>query len=142
MSRDDQCLGYPEQRRDILYGAACRPADRCAVTSRVSTRIPRIRIRGVWWTIRRERPPRRERLDGLCDYATRTIYVNPVAVDQRATLLHEVLHAALPDLTEMAVEQTEKALETALRVDRRQSDTEMRQRRTSHRRRRPMARPV
>jgi hypothetical protein len=56
------------------------------------------------------------RLDGLCDYRVRTIYVNPKAVDQRATLMHEVLHAALPDMIELAVEQTEEALETALRL--------------------------
>jgi hypothetical protein len=56
------------------------------------------------------------KLDGLCDYRCRTIYVNPAAVDQRATLMHEVLHAAMPDMTELAVEQTEEALETALRL--------------------------
>jgi len=65
--------------------------------------------------VKRQRPPVRGKLDGLCDYATRTIYVNPAAADQRSTLLHEVLHAALPDLTESAVEQTEEALEMALR---------------------------
>jgi hypothetical protein len=81
-----------------------------------------IRIRGRWWVIKRAAPPRKGeargggRTDGLCDYETRTIYVSPRSGEQRATLLHEVLHAALPDLDEAAIRETEEALEMALRM--------------------------
>jgi hypothetical protein len=81
-----------------------------------------IRIRGRWWVIKRAAPPKKGeakgvgRTDGLCDYETRTIYVNPRSEEQRATLLHEVLHAALPDLDEDAIRETEEALENALQI--------------------------
>jgi hypothetical protein len=87
-------------------------SERKHVGSRAKRR--RIRIRGAWWTVRYQRPPVKERLDGMCHYATRTIYVNPAAMNQRSTLVHEVLHAALPDLCEDAVEGAEDAIETAL----------------------------
>jgi len=76
----------------------------------------RIRIRGGWWRVVFKRPPLKESLDGLCDYDTRTIYVNPKALEQRATLIHEVLHACHKDLDEDSVAETEEAIETALRL--------------------------
>ena len=78
-------------------------------------RIRRIRIRGQYWRLVVKRPPGRVKLHGLCDYAARTIYVHPSS-DIIATTIHEVLHAALPDLTEQSVSDTEEAVMNAIEV--------------------------
>ena len=79
----------------------------------------RVKIRGQHWRIVvKNLPPRRVGKDwlsmhGECEYATRTIYLNPDFNPHR-TLLHEVLHAALPDLEELTILQVEEALADAI----------------------------
>jgi hypothetical protein len=58
-------------------------------------------------------PPVKEKIEGLCDYGTRTIYLRP-GTDLPATLIHEVLHACYPDLDEDSIEQGEEALVNAI----------------------------
>ena len=79
----------------------------------------RVKIRGQTWRIVvKKLPPRRVGKDylsmhGECEYETRTIYLNPDFNPHR-TLLHEVLHAALPDLEELTILQVEEALADGL----------------------------
>lgn len=80
------------------------------------TKARRVRIRGAEWRLLLQRPPTREVLDGLCDYDTRTIYINPRAECRIGTTIHEVLHAALPDIDEEAILVAEDALVKALEV--------------------------
>ena len=61
------------------------------------------------------RPPG-NKCDGLCDYATRTIYVRKSAVDVHATCVHEILHAAFPDVEEGAIVDTEEAIMKGLEL--------------------------
>lgn len=74
----------------------------------------KIRIRGKWWyiEIKKLAPIKRDGrwspLHGLCDYARRTITLNP-QFDMKSTLLHEVTHACQPDLDEITVEEIEDA---------------------------------
>ena len=81
----------------------------------------RVRIRGQWWRIEIKRlaPIRKDGqwspLHGLCDYAKRTIYLNP-QFDMQTTLVHEVTHACQPDLDEPTVEQIEEAHVNAMAV--------------------------
>jgi hypothetical protein len=81
----------------------------------------RVRIRGQWWRleIKRLAPIRKDGqwspLHGLCDYAKRTIYLNP-QFDMHTTLVHEVTHACQPDLDEPTVEQIEEAHVNAMAV--------------------------
>jgi hypothetical protein len=73
----------------------------------------RVSIRGERWTIH-PTPPPDEKARGLCVFKTGRIYFTPNA-DAASTLIHEVLHAALPDLDEDAVLGTEQAIARALR---------------------------
>lgn len=79
----------------------------------------RVRIRGKWWKIEIKRlAPTRSAgqwvpVHGLCDYAKRTIFLNP-QFNMKSTLLHEITHACQPDLDEPTVEQIEDAHVNAL----------------------------
>jgi hypothetical protein len=68
-----------------------------------------VSIRGQRWRLRYARLARNT--DGITDYDTRTIRVSPnvAGVERMETELHEVLHAALPDLDELAVAETAQA---------------------------------
>jgi ribulose-5-phosphate 4-epimerase/fuculose-1-phosphate aldolase len=52
---------------------------------------------------------------GQCDYDKREIHISPKA-PMPDTLIHEVLHAALPDLDEDAILETEEAITKALNL--------------------------
>jgi hypothetical protein len=79
-----------------------------------SNRMTRkVRIRGKNWRIVVARPPVKEKIEGLCEYDTRTIYLTP-GTELPATLIHEVLHACYPDLCEDAIEEGEAAIINAI----------------------------
>jgi hypothetical protein len=73
----------------------------------------RVRIRGNWWKVLRKAPPGEPNALGLCDYGDRTIYIRPGA-EMPATIIHEAIHAAIPDLDETAVEAAEEAVMNCL----------------------------
>jgi len=68
----------------------------------------RFKIRGQYWQIVWSKLPRSTL--GLCDWASRTI---TISTSKRVkgeleldTICHEILHAAMPDLGEDAIEET------------------------------------
>lgn len=77
----------------------------------------RLRIRGQKWKIIFGRPPA-NKCDALCVPDERLIYIRPSANKtkklQRGAIIHEILHAALYDLSEEAVLEVEDALNEAL----------------------------
>lgn len=75
----------------------------------------KIKIRGRVWTVIFRPVPCEPTLFGICDYDTKTIRVHP-GKEPRGTLIHEVIHACLPDLSETAVDETERAITKALEV--------------------------
>jgi hypothetical protein len=75
----------------------------------------KIKIRGRVWTVIFRPVPCEPTLFGICDYDSKTIRVHPDK-EPRGTLIHEVIHACLPDLTETAVDETERAITKALEV--------------------------
>ena len=75
----------------------------------------KIKIRGKSWKIVFKPVPCEPSLYGICDYDTRTIHVHP-KMEPKGTLIHEVLHACLPDLSESAVNETEAAISKALEL--------------------------
>ena len=77
-------------------------------------RVRRIKIRGEKWRIVIARPPQNF-CDALCCYNERTIYIRPTA-DLTRCVVHEILHAACPDLSEEAVEELEDAICTGLEI--------------------------
>lgn len=80
----------------------------------------RIKIRGENWRMSIERPPAKDtpkrRTVALCHYATRTIYIHPKERNKLRCVLHEILHACLPDIEEKAIEETELALYRGIRL--------------------------
>jgi hypothetical protein len=74
-----------------------------------------LKIRGKRWKIRFAPVPNDPTLYGLCDYDTRTIWVHPNK-EPKGTLIHEVLHACHVDMTELAVDETERAITKALEL--------------------------
>lgn len=80
--------------------------------------IAPIRIHGCWWTV--EAVPslvddNGQPVSGLCSYEALNIRVKASAPQyMRSTLLHEVIHAALPDLPERTVRMIERELFAAL----------------------------
>ena len=70
-------------------------------------------IRGHWWRIIRKVPPQEPEALGLCVYEDRIIYLKP-GCELPATLIHEAIHAAVPDLDETAVEAAEEAVMNCL----------------------------
>lgn len=75
----------------------------------------RIKIRGQWWRIEIARP-HHNRSAGTCDKITRTIRISPRTPIKFETLVHEILHACLWDLSEQAVLETEEAICKGLRL--------------------------
>ena len=75
----------------------------------------KIKIRGRKWTVIFRPVPCEPSLYGICDYDTRTIHVHP-KMEPKGTLIHEVLHACLPDLSESAVNEVEDAITKALEL--------------------------
>jgi len=69
----------------------------------------RVMIRGKWWKVLRKAPPRAKDAVGMCDFDERTIYIRPGA-EMPATIIHECIHAAIPDVDEHAVESAETAI--------------------------------
>ena len=80
-----------------------------------SAKQSKIRIRGRWWKIIVGRCNGMGKAEGFCVYDERTIYLKP-GTDLPSTLLHEVAHAALPDINEDAVEELESAEMNALKA--------------------------
>jgi hypothetical protein len=78
-----------------------------------SKKIYKCKIRGRRWTIRVAKPPIKGHAEGLCDYGTRTIYLKP-KTELPATLVHEVLHACFPDISEDAICAAETAIMESL----------------------------
>jgi hypothetical protein len=74
----------------------------------------RVNIRGKRWTVLRKAPPGAKTALGLCVKADQTIYIRPGA-EMPGTIIHEVLHAALWDLDEDAVSETEAAIMECLK---------------------------
>jgi hypothetical protein len=72
-----------------------------------------IEIAGAKWHIVRARL---RNLYGLCDYATRTIKVDArlTGTDYLDTLLHELIHARWPDISEESVQEFAGMLTTVL----------------------------
>lgn len=76
--------------------------------------VHRLTIRGRAWKVRFERP-RNRKFRGLCNYRARVIQVSPrLRHEPLGTLLHEVLHACLPDVCEESVVATERAMVAAI----------------------------
>lgn len=76
-------------------------------------RIRRLHIRGQKWRIVIARPPE-NKCTALCDYRTRTIFIRPSYQAKLNGVIHEVLHACFPDLTEEAVIEAEHAMAVAI----------------------------
>jgi hypothetical protein len=70
----------------------------------------RFKLDGQWWRVRVERPPDKEKLDGLCHYRRRTIWLNPSAVkgDLLGIVTHELTHACIPPTDETHVRDLER----------------------------------
>ena len=68
-----------------------------------------------WWVVRREAFDGDEEY-GHADFENRIIYISPgLKVEEvRDTLIHEVAHVCLPDLSEEAVRRLERQLGKAL----------------------------
>ncbi len=69
-------------------------------------------IRGELWTIVLSTKKRKNL--GLCDYEKKIIYLKRGQRDMRDTLIHEVIHACLPDLSEDSVFESARAIDLAL----------------------------
>jgi len=69
----------------------------------------KLKIRGRWWKVLRKAPPNAPDAVGLCDFDEHTIYIRPGA-EMPATIIHECIHAAIPDVDEHAVEAAEMAI--------------------------------
>jgi hypothetical protein len=86
-------------------------------------RARRITIRGKRWTVKGfdgDHPPgEKAKLFGLCDYATRTVWISntQTELDRLDTLIHELMHAALPDLCEDAVAATASVIAVGVTTD-------------------------
>jgi len=74
----------------------------------------KVHIRGHWWKVLRKAPPGCPDAVGLCDFDARTIYIRPKA-EMPATIIHECIHAAIPDVDEPAVEAAEMAIMECLK---------------------------
>jgi hypothetical protein len=70
----------------------------------------RFRLDGEWWTVKVQRPPDKEKLDGMCHYKKRTIYLNPTAVegDLLGVIAHEITHAVIAPTDETHVLDNER----------------------------------
>ena len=77
-----------------------------------------VNIRGKRWRVFFETPPAKFGADpgdlGICNYEHKRIYVDPNGPDVWGTYLHEIFHAASPDLCEHAIEELEHTVVNAL----------------------------
>lgn len=76
--------------------------------------VRRLKIRGQTWRIVIGRPPA-NKCDALCCFDHNTIYIRKSA-ERIPCIVHEVLHASLPDLAEEAIEEIEDAIVKALEL--------------------------
>ena len=89
-------------------------------------KIRYVPIRGTKWKLILGRPPLNT-CEGVCDYNTSTLWIRPDKdrlrfarsrrldhVSDRHIIVHEVLHAALPDIEEEAIDETADAINDAL----------------------------
>ena len=72
----------------------------------------RFRLDGEWWTVRVGRPPDKEKLDGMCHYRKKTIWLSDEAVrgDLLGVVAHEVTHAVIPPTDESHVLDNERII--------------------------------
>jgi Zn-dependent peptidase ImmA (M78 family) len=72
----------------------------------------RFRLDGEWWTVKVQRPPDKEKLDGMCHYRKKIIYLNPTAVagDLLGVVAHEITHAVIPPTDETHVLDNERLI--------------------------------
>jgi hypothetical protein len=72
----------------------------------------RFKLDGQWWTVKVQRPPDKERLDGMCHYARRIIYLHPEALkgDLLGVIAHELVHATIPPTDETHVKDAERLI--------------------------------
>ena len=85
--------------------------------SRKPSKTFRITLDEKKWKVRVvKRVPRKEDLDGLCDYNERTIYLREDTLSHNAIgiTIHEMLHALFPCLSEDAVLEAEVSISTVL----------------------------
>ncbi len=79
----------------------------------------RLKIRGFNWKLIYGRPPKND-CSAYCEPNLRTIWIRPsqnkTIVEQRRSILHEILHACFDDLNEAAVEEAEEALAKGLEL--------------------------
>jgi hypothetical protein len=77
------------------------------ITNSMKKKIIKKSINGKTWKIRIGHAGKTNGVDndGICDYASRTIFINPKCERSMLNVLcHELLHARFPDLEEEAVE--------------------------------------
>ena len=77
------------------------------ITNSMKKKIIKKTINGKSWKIRIGHAGKTNGVDndGICDYASRTIFINPKCERSMLNVLcHELLHARFPDLEEDAVE--------------------------------------
>ena len=72
----------------------------------------RFKLDGEWWSVKVQRPPDKEKLDGMCHYKKRIIYLNPTAVagDLLGVVAHEITHAVIPPTDETHVLDNERII--------------------------------
>lgn len=77
----------------------------------------RFRLDGQWWTVRVQRPPDKELLEGCVNYHKRTVYFHPQAL--KANLLgivaHEMAHATMPCVDETHIRDHERLVSVVAR---------------------------
>jgi hypothetical protein len=70
----------------------------------------RFRLDGEWWTVKVQRPPDKELLEGCVSYRTKTVYFHPQAI--KANLLgivaHELAHVNFVCVDEAHVRDHER----------------------------------
>lgn len=75
----------------------------------------RLWIRGRRWKVAISRLPIYKK-DATCDYTNRIILISPSTKDKKSALIHEIIHACLPDLEELAVCEIELALQDGINI--------------------------
>jgi hypothetical protein len=78
----------------------------------MAARVPTMRFKydGSWWRVKIMRPPARECLEGMADYSTRTVYLDPraVAANGLGIIVHEIAHVVLPHVAEEPILELER----------------------------------
>jgi hypothetical protein len=77
-------------------------------TNSMKKKIVKKKINGKIWKIQFGHAGKTDGVDndGICDYETRTIFINPKSGRSFINVLsHELLHARFPDLEEDAIEE-------------------------------------